>query len=268
GLPMQTGRALRLKRIFKKDGKAVIVAVDHALIAGNMPPLAKPAQLISALVKGGADALLLTRGMIRHGLPAFSRQCGVIYRISGGFTLLTDPAAFKERIISAPEEALRLGADGVAVTIKFGHELEGQFMEQASRVADSCAAWGLPLLIEVMVRGAMVEKWGQLEALKIAARGAVELGADLVKIQYQGPSEKFAELIELCPVPVVVLGGEKAPVKEVFELVRGALAAGAAGVAMGRNIWGHTDVPRMTRTLAGLVHNRWSEEKALEYLEQ
>ena len=238
---MSTGKEVRMKRVRGRDGKVLMVAMDHAAIGGPMPYLESPRRALEAVVEGAPDSLLVTRGMLRHGWQAVPPHVGLVMRISGGFTVLEGAREFRDRVISTVEDSLRWGADGVAVTVKFGHELEGEFIQAASAVADACERWEVPLLIEAMVALRGSAGLAEDEALAVAARSAAELGADMVKVGYPSRGGSLAEVARGCPVPLLVLGGERAEDDEVVEMVAAAMRDGAAGVAMGRNAWQRDD---------------------------
>jgi DhnA family fructose-bisphosphate aldolase class Ia len=202
---MNPGKHIRLGRLFR-DGRSVIVAIDHGGIAGPVPGIEKPAPLLRACVQGGADAVLTTRGFVRASLEEWVPSTALILRLTGGFTVLG--GRFEEQSISSPETALRYGAAAAAVTVKFGHPREGDFIREASRIADRCEQWGLPLLIEAMAEGGDMRSTDP-EGVKLAARAAQEIGADVVKCHYTGDPESFRAVVEGCPVPVLILGGEK-----------------------------------------------------------
>jgi DhnA family fructose-bisphosphate aldolase class Ia len=238
---LSTGKEIRIKRIRGADGRILMVALDHAAVAGPMDNLADPRRVLEAVVEGEPDSLLLTRGMLRHAGDVIPSHVGVVMRISGGFTVLQGGMEFRDRIISSVEEALRWGADGVAVTIKYGHEMEGEFIQAASMVADACDRWGVPLLVEAMVALRGGAGLSEDEALAVAARAAAEIGADLIKVAYPVKEGDIRPVVEGCPVPVLVLGGEKGEDEKVLAMVEKALEEGAAGVAMGRNVWQRKD---------------------------
>lgn len=238
---MATGKQVRMGRISGADGRILMVAMDHAAIGGPMRRLERPREAIAAVVEGNPDSLLLTRGMLRHGWEAVPSHLGLVLRISGGFTILEGAQEYRDRVISSVEDALRWGVDGVAVTVKFGHELEGEFIRAASLVADACDRWEVPMLIEAMVAPRGSSGLAEDEALAVAARAAAEIGADLVKIRYPSRGGDLAQVTRGCPVPVLVLGGEKGDDGEILDMVSRAVAEGAAGVAMGRNVWQRDD---------------------------
>jgi DhnA family fructose-bisphosphate aldolase class Ia len=89
----------------------------------------------------------------------------------------------------------------------------------------------------------------------MVARQAAEMGADYVKTFYTGAPETMRSVVEGATVPVIILGGERAPDEEtLLRQVSDAFSAGVAGVAFGRNIWSHPDPGAITRRLVEVVH--------------
>jgi 2-amino-4,5-dihydroxy-6-oxo-7-(phosphonooxy)heptanoate synthase len=85
---------------------------------------------------------------------------------------------------------------------------------------------------------------------------AADLGADLVKTVFLGSTAEMLDLTAACPVPVLVAGGPALDKEEdVLAYVRDALAGGAGGVAMGRNIFQAADPRRLAAKVARLVHH-------------
>ena len=262
---MISGKQIRMNSIFRKDdGRTVIVAIDHGGIAGPIKGIECPAEVIQACVKGGADAVLTTRGTVKASIGDWDRGTSLILRLTGGFTVLG--GKFEEEMISSVEAALFYGAAGAAVTVKFGHEREGEFTKQASLLADACERWGVPLMIEAMARGKDLKSTDP-KGIALAARAAQEIGADIVKTYYTGNPESFHDVVQGCPVPIVILGGEKTDrLEDVFNDVYQALQAGAAGIAIGRNIWQHDDTRAVVEAMNGLVHESWTVQQATNHI--
>lgn len=105
-----------------------------------------------------------------------------------------------------------------------------------------------------------------MDHVKLAARVAAELGADIVKTVYTGDPESFREVTRGCPVPVVVAGGSKTDDRTTLELIEGAMAGGAAGISIGRNAFQHKNPAKFVRAAACIVHANKSVEEALEIL--
>ena len=118
-----------------------------------------------------------------------------------------------------------------------------------------CGRWGVPLMTMMYLASAFHEEHGT-EAIQRAARAGVELGADIVKTSYTGDHDSFKALVDSCPVPVVVAGGEKKDtIREVLEMIEDSIACGARGIALGRNIWQSPDPERMVASIVRIVHH-------------
>ncbi|GHT52694.1 fructose-bisphosphate aldolase [Spirochaetia bacterium] len=268
---MDTGISLRKNQIFnRKDGKSVIIAMDHGSIAGPVKGIEKPAAIIEACVKAKVDGILTTKGFVDASCDQWDRTTGLILRVTGGFTVLG--GGFEEEVIVEPETTAAYGASCAALTVKFGHGREGTFIRQASREIDAYHRLGIPVMIEAMAKGVIDGKpfpSNDPGAIKMAARMAAELGADLVKTYYTGSVESFAQVTGGCPVPIVILGGAKTDsLVTVFQDIYDSLQAGGKGIAVGRNIWGHENLPGMLKAVNGLVHGNWTVDKALKTLEE
>lgn len=255
----------RMQRIFGPDGRTLIVAMDHAS-AIPAPGLEHPGETLRQVVAGGADAIFTTFGIATAYAQALGRT-GLILRMDGGVTALGVQTAPRSPWLTV-EDALAVGADGVACMALPGSSHEAESLPYAARLAAEAQRWGVPLMIEALPKGFEVgwEAWNT-DNVAFAARLAAELGADLVKTAYTGSIEGFQRVVRECYVPVVVLGGERMDsVERLLNIVDEALEAGAAGVAMGRNIWQHPDPERITRALASLIHERWSVQDTLRFL--
>jgi len=249
---MTAGKSIRLNHILRADGKTVIAALDHG-IAG-ITPLAKldrPEQLISAIVTAGADALIVTPGLTRTFSGLFGRT-GIIVRADCGPTALTGRWSDTSPAL-AVEDALQLGADAVAAMGIVGAEGESASLKALASLAGQCDRWGLVLLAE-MLPGGFAASDVSAEQIAVASRVGAELGADLIKVRYSGSVESFRAVTNCCYCPVVVLGGSKQNPEQLLSSTRDALAAGAKGVAVGRNIWQSTDPGGITASLVEAIH--------------
>lgn len=263
---MQAGITLRTNAIFdKQDGRSVIIALDHGSIAGPMPGITTPRTIVKACVASKVDGILTTKGFVDASLPEWDRHTSLILRLTGGFTILG--GKFEEEMIVEPETALAYGASCAAITIKFGHEKEGEFIRKASLAIDRCHRLGLPVMVEAMAKGTLGGKEvapQDPEAIRMVARMGAEIGADLIKTYYTGSTESFARVVEGCPVPIVILGGAKTDsIRDVLQTIHDSLQAGGSGIAMGRNIWSFGKVEAMIEAVNGLVHGHWGVDKAL-----
>ncbi|HWH07797.1 MAG TPA: 2-amino-3,7-dideoxy-D-threo-hept-6-ulosonate synthase [Candidatus Thermoplasmatota archaeon] len=255
------GKRLRLRRLLGSDGRGVVVPMDHGVSEGPMPGLERPAETAARVVAGGADSVIVHKGLVRTLAPALG-GVGFWLHVSAGTSLNPDPN--DKRVVATVEEAVRLGADGVSLHVNVGAKEESRMVEDMGRLATECDRYGLPLLAMMYPRGHEVRNPHDLELVKKVARLGYELGADVLKVPYTGAPETFREVVRGVDVPVLVSGGPKAASdRDFLAMVAGALEAGGAGVSVGRNFWQHRDPTAMTRAVARLVHDRVGVEDAL-----
>lgn len=252
----------RRRRIFADDGRTVIVAMDHTAYFGPMAGLEHPGEVLKSVVGAGADAVLTTGGIAARFGDQLGRA-GLILRADGGSSQ-RDPQPGGLRRTLSVERALRLGADALACMGMVGFSEESASLRVLTDLVDECGRWRLPVLAEMLVKGGDGNP-PTAEDISFAARVGAELGADFIKTFYTAPSDSYRVVTDTCYVPVVVLGGAKADDdRAVLQAVAEALAVGAAGVAMGRNVWQHANPAGMTRSLVALVHGGATVDEALE----
>jgi DhnA family fructose-bisphosphate aldolase class Ia len=167
------------------------------------------------------------------------------------------------------EEALRLGADAVSVHVNLGDVMDTAMVRDTGEVSRECRKWGMPLVAMMYTRGEKIKNQFDVKYVKHAARVGAELGADIVKVNYTGSPDTFREVVEGCPVPVVIAGGEKVETdRDLLEMVAGALKAGAAGVSIGRNAFQHKDPIRVVQAIGRMTHEGWEMQRALDFLKK
>jgi DhnA family fructose-bisphosphate aldolase class Ia len=249
---MTSGKQIRINRLFASDGKTVIAALDHG-IAGLAPleGLASPDRLIPAITAAGIDAVIVTPG-IASACSGLLGKVGLILRIDCGPTALTGDWSQNRPALGA-EDALRLGADAVIAMGIVGVEGESASLHALAQLAADCERWGIVLVAE-MLPGGFSASEVSADQIAVAARLGAELGADVIKIRYSGSRESFRAVISSCYRPVIVLGGSKQNPEQLLASTRDALAAGAKGVAVGRNIWQAQDPRRVAASLVEAVH--------------
>ena len=260
------GKAIRLERIIDRNShRTVIVPMDHGVTVGPIAGLADMRTTIGKVVAGGANAILMHKGMVRAGHRGTGRDVGLIIHLSAGTAISPDPNA--KELVCTVEEAVKLGADAVSIHVNIGAETDNEMFRHFGLVSERCLEWQMPLIAMVYTRGPKIEDEYALENAKLAARVGAELGADIVKVVYTGTAKSFAEVVQGCPVPVVIAGGAKMDSDEdIFRMVAGALEAGAAGLSIGRNAFQHEHPDKMIQALSAMVHNSATVADAAEIL--
>ncbi len=256
------GKNLRLRRIVPPGGKTVIVPMDHGIEA-HFKELENPRKLVSEFIEGGADALLMRRGVIKQTYDLFAGRAGLLYRISGATG--TSPDVLDQRLISSIPEASRFGADGVIFTLVVGHPKENEMFHMFGELSDVADDWEMPLVGEADVWDkASGEKW---ELLRQGVRTISEEGADLVKSYFPPEPQHFKDIVRNSLVPVVAAGGPKVDdPREVLKFVKSVMDAGAVGSSIGRNVWQYRSPAKMVKAMSLVVKNGKSVEEAARAL--
>jgi len=236
--------------------------MDHGVASGPVKGLVNMEEIVNQLLKGEVDAVVLHRGIAKH---VDVGKAGLIVHLSGITKLGPDPNN-KVQVCSV-EEALRIGADAVSVHINMGAQQEDKMLVKLGRVADDCDKYGVPLLAMMYPRGPKIQNEHAVEVVAHAARLGAELGADVIKTNYTGDIETFKEVIQGCPVPVIIAGGPKAEtVREVLQMVYDSIKAGGSGLSIGRNVFQHENPTLMVKALSAIVHHDASVKEALKVL--
>jgi putative autoinducer-2 (AI-2) aldolase len=253
---MDWGMQNRLSRVIQpEDGRTVMLAVDHGYFLGPISKLERPAEAISPLLPY-ADALMPTRGVVRNCIDP-NTNVPIVLRVSGGNSIVGGDLS-REGITTGIEEAIRINAAAMALSIYVGAEYEHQTLMNFAHLVDEGQRYGVPCLAVTAV-GKELEK-RDARFLALACRIAAELGAHFVKTYY---CEDFAKVVDGCPVPLVIAGGPKLDtVYDAFRIAHEAVSQGAVGVDMGRNIWQSEHPVAAIRAVRAIVHEGATAEQA------
>ncbi len=253
------GMIPRLGRLFdERTGCSVIVAMDHGI--GGVPDgFRYPQQLLETILGARPDGVLLNAGLARRVAHLFSRRDAPALVLGIDQLIHSGPRgkgpAERHWAQFPVEEAVRLGADAVKAMLLMGSPdpaVRAENLSYLTHTAAACRQWEIPLMIEPYLWGTEVPSDPAERAQMNAdgARIAIELGADILKLEYGGDPDRFREIVEASPVPVFILGGPKRPTERetIADVVSGA-QAGAVGLTIGRNIWQHSNPARVVRAL-------------------
>ncbi|MGQ0798205.1 MAG: 2-amino-3,7-dideoxy-D-threo-hept-6-ulosonate synthase [Methanobacteriota archaeon] len=253
------GKGIRLRRVFSGE-KALVVAMDHGVSSGPVAGLEDIRKAVANVAKGGATAVVLHKGVVRFAKEYFGDGLGLILHLSASTSLGTRPN--RKVLVTQVDEAIALGADAISVHVNVGGSDDDLMLADLGATATSCSRFGMPLLAMMYPRGENVKNPYDVEIVKHVARVGAELGADVVKTVYTGSPESFKEVVRGCPVPVLVAGGPKLDTdRAALDMVAGALAGGAAGVSIGRNIFQAKDPIGMTRAVARMIFDGASADE-------
>jgi 3-hydroxy-5-phosphonooxypentane-2,4-dione thiolase len=253
---MDWGMKNRLSKIIKpKDGRTVMLAVDHGYFMGPTTGLEKLDEMINPLLPY-ADTLMLTRGALRNYVDPIT-DIPIVLRVSGGTSIVGKELLHEGTVVSI-EDAIRLNVSGVAYSILVGADFERDTLLGMTKYIDEAERYGIPVLAVTAVGKDMAK---DVRYLGLASRMAAELGAHIVKTYF---CKDFEKIIESCPVPVVIAGGKKQPEKDALNMAYDAIQAGAIGVDMGRNVFQSTDPVGMIKAVNAIIHKDVTPKEAFE----
>ena len=260
------GKKIRLERIFNRNtGRTVIAPMDHGVSSGPIKGIINIDDTVEEISQGGADAILMHKGIVQRGHRGYGKDIGLIVHLSASTSLAPDPN--NKVTVTSVEKAIQLGADAVSVHVNLGSATESEMLQELGEIAETCDYWGIPLLAMMYPRGQKVENELDVGFVKHAARVGSELGVDIVKTNYTGDPDSFKEVVEGALVPVVIAGGPKVETdEELLTMVKDSLSVGGAGVAFGRNLFQAENPGKITRAISEVVHNDLEVEEALKLL--
>ncbi|MBP1039396.1 3-hydroxy-5-phosphonooxypentane-2,4-dione thiolase [Vagococcus sp. BWB3-3] len=250
------GMKKRLSNIFNPEsGKTVMFAFDHGYFMGSTAGLERLDIIIPEVIDQ-VDVLMGTRGALRTSVnPAMSK--GIALRTTSGSSMLQEDLSFEINAVDI-EDAVRMNADCMAVQTFVGADGQLSSLDNLSQTVNFGLRHSIPTMGVVAV-GKDMERTDRF--FKLATRVVAELGANIVKSYY---CENFSEVVSACPVPIVVAGGKKLPEKEALTLAYKAIAEGAAGLDMGRNIFQSLHPQAMATCIAKIVHEGYTDKEAFE----
>ncbi len=233
-----------------KDGKTLFLTYDQGLEKGPDDlgdEAVDPEFVLQIAIKGGYNGIVLQKGLaekykeLQVKIPLILKLNGKT-ELSGG-----DPIS---RQICSVEEAISLGAEAVGYTIYAGSEHESIMMAEFGRIAEQAHQKDLPVIAWVYPKGKNIKDETSPENIIYAARVGLEIGADIIKIKYCGSEECFREAIRAAgKAKVVLAGGPEIPEQEFLERIKNAVAAGAMGAAVGRNVWLNPEPLEITKKI-------------------
>jgi len=253
---MEWGMANRMAQLIQSDGHAMFLPIDHGYFQGPTRKLEEPRKTLEPLLPY-ADAIFITRGVLRSSVDPDNAK-PIILRVSGGASVVGKDLA-NEGITTSMEEAIRLNACAVGISVFVGSDYERQSLLNLSKLVDEGEKYGIPVMAVTAV-GKELEK-REARYLALASRIAAELGARVVKTYYC--EDGFEKVVRGCPVPVVMAGGPMVDTElEVFEFVYDGMQKGAIGVNLGRNVW-QSDYPvAVMKGIRSIVHENATPKEA------
>lgn len=249
-----------LSHLFK-DGKCLFLAYDQGMEHGPIEfneDNVNPKSIIQIAKRGKFNALIVQKG-IAEKYREDIRKAGVrlIIKLNGKTNLAKGEPLSTQ--VCTVREAIKLGACAVGYTIYIGSEHEDIMFREFAAIEREAHAHGLPVIAWVYPRGKALAGKDEKMLMAYAARVALELGADIVKLHWSGGVDALHWAVESAGrVKVVIAGGHKEGERALLKQVKEAMETGIVGFAIGRNIWQHKKPVELADKIRNVI---WPEEK-------
>ena len=240
-----------------KNGKAMYLAYDQGLEHGpesefndlNVDPL----YILKIAKEGKYNAVIYHKGIVeKYSNEIKKSKVPLIFKLNGKTKLQSGEPISAQ--IATVEEAKKAGAAAVGYTIYVGSKYESKMIEQFEQIQREAHAINLPVIAWMYPRGEKVKNDVSREMISYAARVGLEIGADVVKIKYGGNAKDLQWAVKSAGrTKVVIAGGTKKGEKEFLEDAREIMKSGAAGLAVGRNIWKNENPLELSKKLREII---------------
>ena len=256
---LDTGIQSRMNRIINpKDNRVVMLAVDHPYFQGPTTGLRNMSNTIKTLLPY-CDCLMTTRGAVRSNIaPEDLGSKPIMLRVTGGNSVLFEELS-DEKLTVTIQEAIRMDAAGVAVSVFIGSANQQQTIINLTDMINQAENFGIPVLAVTAVGKEMAR---DLRYLGLASRICQDAGARIIKTYY---CEDFSRLVDyVAPTAVVVAGGKYSSPPDALRMAYDSVQAGAAGVDFGRNIFQDDNPVGMIRAIRAIVHDDHTVREAMD----
>lgn len=261
---MAIGKLIRMNRLFAHpSGRLCSIAVDHLMgYQEGLPQGLRQIQpTLAAIAAARPDAVTMHKGM---ATSAWLPYAGKIPLIVQSILCRYDDTAYE--VVVTPEEAVRLGADAIAIVVYVRGRTEGAYLRVAADQVREAARFDLPVICHIYPRD--VNHGLQIsytpEDIAWAVRCAAEMGVDVVKVPYCGDVQAYAQIVADCPAPVVAAGGPQAgSLQAALEMMGEVVQSGAVGATIGRNVWGFENITAAVRAFKAVIHDGKSAPEAM-----
>lgn len=267
----------RLNRLFRSDGRCVVLAFDHGFFGEPswLAGLEDMSGVIAMLAAVQPDGIALPTGSARHLQAIVGAKPALIVRgdVTNAYLARRPPLLYAHALEDIVERAVALDAACVECALMTypGHEeLSADCIATIDVLRARCNAVAMPLLVEVMAlrdNDGVPQVHTAFDDIAPLVRQAMELGADILKVDPCEPVADFARLVELAAgLLILASGGATASETEVLERTADLMAAGASGILYGRNVMWAQKPALMTEALLEVVHGGASAEEAATIL--
>ena len=239
-----------------KGGRVLILAMDQGMEHGPADFNDKninPEYVCDVAARGGFTGFAVQKGIAKHYKECYSGKVPLVLKLNGRTNIVPKDDIYSSPVCSV-KEAAALGADAIGYTLYVGSPREADMFRDFGVVSAEADDYGLPTIVWAYPRGKYIKDEKSVESVSYAARAALELGADIVKVNYTGIVDSFGKVVAAAGrCKVISAGGSKQSDDDFLDKVHDVITAGGVGMAVGRNVWQHDSPMKITEEIKKIV---------------
>ena len=266
-LELPTGKRARLHTLLYEhgpgNGTMLLLPIDQGLEHGPIDFLVNPDALdpefqLRLALDGNFSGIVFHIGVATKYMREYAGKVPLVLKINGKTNVPSDAQAFSP-LDATVEDAVRLGATAIGYTLYVGSPAQDRDFLQFNQVRSEAEKYGMPIIVWAYPRGEAFKTKGgndSLYAIDYAARVALELGADVVKLNIPtydkispdqpkpynemdlGYAGSVSKVVQSAGRAMVLFsGGSKVGDEDLLTKARMAMENGATGLIFGRNLW-------------------------------
>ncbi len=251
-----------------RDGKVLILAYDHGLEHGpvdftDVPESANPEHVFDVATHPAVTSLAVQKGIAEAYYPSYEDDVNLLAKLNGTSNLWM--GEYDSAVNWSVEYAKEVGAEAIGYTLYGGSNHEIEMAEEFRDVQEAAREHDMPVVMWAYPRGQGVKNDTKSDVIAYAARQALELGADVAKVKYPGSQDAMEHVVEMAArTKVIMSGGSKQSDREFLTTVKDAMDAGAAGLAVGRNVFQRENPTQILDGLEQVIFEEATVDEALE----
>jgi len=250
-----------------RDGKLLIVAYDHGLEHGpidfeDVPESADPERIFELGTHDAVTSVAVQKGIGEAYYPSYEDDVSLMTKLNGTSSLwMGEPDS---AVNCTVDYAAEIGSDALGFTVYGGSNHEIGMIEEFRDAQEKAREYDLPMVMWSYPRGQGLKNATTPDNIAYVARQALEVGADVAKVKYPGSKDAMADAVTMAAkTKVVMSGGSKTSDQEFLEQVKGAMDAGASGLAVGRNVFQRENAHGILDALEEVIYEGSSVDTAL-----
>jgi len=251
-----------------RDGRLLILAYDHGLEHGPtdfdpVPATADPQEVFDVATHDAVTSVAVGKGIAEAYYPSYEGDVGLVAKVNGTSNLwMGEPDS---AVNWSVDYAADVGADAIGFTLYGGSNNEVEMAEEFRDAQEAAREHDLGVVMWSYPRGQGLKNDTSPGVISYATRLGLELGADVAKVKYPGSGDAMADACRMAgEMKVVMSGGSKTDDEQFLSTVEAAVANGASGLAVGRNVWQRENPREILDALEAVIYEGAGAHEALE----